>query len=400
MMVRGRGFRPQPELLAVIYVHNFSHVLYVPDIADYAYHRSTSHLLFILHPYAFSSNDGAYSYIIVMARFECTSEQCTQTANEHWPTRQPRTQTSTRAEMLIRKEAFWDRAPDVKGKEIVPHPSSRSIPHSPLPERTHDPRQNISDAEHNQIQPIAHSGYKSRAKSSNQSDGEQVSIDTNDEKPGQSSRSPGHTHPRPLNIPCNIEAYWSPPGQTGYKEPTKKHNHSEGEQVTIATRDDKQGYVSKLTDQRIDGLLTPESGDLTVHLELDLQQDLEDQIEELARLSRLGQFAAAKDLLEGSLQWHLENPYVLVQHAGLLLQQGKFRSVTLLRGDLLRDLETKSPDSKDLHLLRINWDLMQLSAKRHTLEALGNVSALFEEVAQVLDGLTDARSVGSIEVSI
>ncbi|KAI0871708.1 hypothetical protein GGS24DRAFT_45741 [Hypoxylon argillaceum] len=41
---------------------------------------------------------------------------------------------------------------------------------------------------------------------------------------------------------------------------------------------------------------------------------------------------------------------------------------------------------------------MQLSAKRHTLEALGNVSALFEEVAQVLDGLTDARSVGSIEI--
>ncbi|KAI0205541.1 hypothetical protein F4808DRAFT_472224 [Astrocystis sublimbata] len=109
----------------------------------------------------------------------------------------------------------------------------------------------------------------------------------------------------------------------------------------------------------------------------------------------------AKDFLLGSLQHFSKNPYVLVQHADLLLQQGDFKGVTLLQGDPIYDLEKKSPESKELKLLRVNWELIQLSAKLRTLGVIDNASTLFDEVSRVLKGLGDRRmAIGSIEIKI
>ncbi|GAW23508.1 hypothetical protein ANO14919_130670 [Xylariales sp. No.14919] len=171
-------------------------------------------------------------------------------------------------------------------------------------------------------------------------------------------------------------------------------------QFGIKTGYDKRDQVSKLTDKKIDGILTSDSGDLTVSLELDLQDDIEGQIEELVRRSRLGQFAAAKEFFQENFQDYSNNPYLLVLYADLLLQQGDFRGVTCLEGRPIFDLAKKLPDSRELQLLRLNWELVQLSAKSRTLEAVGDTSTLLDDVTHVLSSLEESEGpIGSTEVS-
>ncbi|KAJ2972416.1 hypothetical protein NUW58_g9190 [Xylaria curta] len=181
--------------------------------------------------------------------------------------------------------------------------------------------------------------------------------------------------------------------------PTENHKPSDGAQPSIKMEDSKQSLGLKLTDKKIDGILTPGSGDMTLHLEFDLQEDIEDQIEELVRLSRLGHFAVAKQIFHDSFKQHLQNPYLLVQYADLLLQQGDFKGVVLLEGGPIFDLAKQNPESRELQLLCINWDLMQLTAKTRTLDAIHGVSALFDKVTRVLRGLEDREaSLGSTEI--
>ncbi|KAI0469190.1 hypothetical protein F4859DRAFT_523021 [Xylaria cf. heliscus] len=96
-----------------------------------------------------------------------------------------------------------------------------------------------------------------------------------------------------------------------------------------------------------------------------------------------------------------KNPYVLVLYADLLLQQGDFKVVILLRGDPIFDLATSFPNSTELQPLRINWELIQLSAKSRALGTIDGVSVLFDEVTRVLSILKDrGRPIGSTEIKI
>lgn len=144
--------------------------------------------------------------------------------------------------------------------------------------------------------------------------------------------------------------------------------------------------------REIDGILTPSSGDLTVHLTMDLEEDLEHHLDELNRLSRLGHFLSAKELFNENLQHHVDNPYVLVQYADLLLHQGDFKGVTLLKEDAMYKHEGEQ-------LLRVNWELLQVLAKSYTLDTLSGVPAVFEEAVDVLASIDPDRPISSTEVS-
>ncbi|KAJ8130726.1 hypothetical protein O1611_g2905 [Lasiodiplodia mahajangana] len=193
----------------------------------------------------------------------------------------------------------------------------------------------------------------------------------------------------------------SPPHGKYESQPTNRRDLNDEERVNIKTGESKKAQTSHSIGRKVDSFLTPDSGDLTVHLELDLQEDLEDYMEEWARFSRLGQFKTAKKFFEQSFQHYSKSPYILVQYANLLLQQGKFRAVTELDDGPIYDLGKKSPQYEDLHLLRINWELIQLSARMHTLDSINDVSTLFVEIARVLGNLELAeRPIGSTEIKI
>lgn len=156
--------------------------------------------------------------------------------------------------------------------------------------------------------------------------------------------------------------------------------------------------------RKVDGILTPDSGDLTVRLTMDVEEDLEHQLDEMSRLSRLGHFSEAKEFFGENLQRRIDNPYILVQYADLLLQQGDFKSVTLLQDSAIYKRDGDQSDSEALRILRVNWELLQVMAKSRTLDSLKGVYTIFKEAIDVLDMIAEDtlpdRPISSTEVSL
>ncbi|KAI1824787.1 hypothetical protein F4861DRAFT_538622 [Xylaria intraflava] len=137
---------------------------------------------------------------------------------------------------------------------------------------------------------------------------------------------------------------------------------------------------------------------------MDLEEDVEGQLNEMSRLSRLGHFSSAKRLFDENLQHRMDDPYVLVQYADLLLHQGDFKGVTLLKDDAMHTYRRELSDSKELGILRVNWDLLQIMAKSHTLDIFINVHAVFKEAVDVLtetaENYHSDSSINSTEIQI
>ncbi|KAI1757591.1 hypothetical protein F4782DRAFT_135191 [Xylaria castorea] len=171
--------------------------------------------------------------------------------------------------------------------------------------------------------------------------------------------------------------------------------------------DRRYGALSPEPDIRVnrevDGILTPDSGDLTVHLTMDLEEDLEHHLDEMNRLSRLGHFLSAKDIFNENLRHHIDNPYVLVQYADLLLHQGDLKGVTCLKDDAIYKREGEQLNPEELSVLRlllVNWELLQILAKSYTLDALTDVPTVFEEAVNVLSAINPDRPISSTEIGI
>ncbi|KAI1283617.1 hypothetical protein F5Y07DRAFT_350135 [Xylaria sp. FL0933] len=116
---------------------------------------------------------------------------------------------------------------------------------------------------------------------------------------------------------------------------------------------DKVGEVQ----QRLDAIWdSAQNRDLTVHLKMDVHEDLTDALEEFHFFERLGDFVSARKHFEEHLADHHHDPYVLVQYCEMLLEQGDYLSVlTKLDSHSLYEPETEHNGSrllKDyLHLI-------------------------------------------------
>lgn len=70
--------------------------------------------------------------------------------------------------------------------------------------------------------------------------------------------------------------------------------------------------------------------DVTMHLELDVTEDLESDLDEFCHLGRLGNFHQARQLFRDNLEKHISNAYVSVQYAQMLLYIGDYKSLDAL----------------------------------------------------------------------
>ncbi|KAI1274896.1 hypothetical protein F5Y07DRAFT_192557 [Xylaria sp. FL0933] len=210
---------------------------------------------------------------------------------------------------------------------------------------------------------------------------------------------PSQPAPLPL-IPLPL------PDDSGYppRKPVKHVRH----QGQLPEPSLRQRYRSQQSENKIirdvDGILTPSSGDLTVHLTMDIEEDLEDRLDEMSRLSRLGDFASARKYFQEHLHHHIDNPYVLVHYADLLLHQGDFKAVTLLKDDVMYKDEGEQSNSEELRILRVNWELLLLLAKSKTLDTLSGADTVFEEAVSVLTAMakdpSPDRPISSTEIEI
>jgi hypothetical protein len=92
--------------------------------------------------------------------------------------------------------------------------------------------------------------------------------------------------------------------------------------------------------------------DVTMHLELDITEDLELDLDEFCRLGRLGNFHQAKQFFRDNLEQHMDDPYIFVQYAQMLMEMGDHLSIEAL--NVPYSLEESEND-----LLQTNWRLIQ-----------------------------------------
>lgn len=79
------------------------------------------------------------------------------------------------------------------------------------------------------------------------------------------------------------------------------------------------------------------SRDTTVHLEVDIEDDIEGYLEEFSRLSRLGHFKEAEQRFEQNLIDNIRSEPVLLEYMDMLSNRGDYIMKEFLRGSLPRD---------------------------------------------------------------
>lgn len=142
--------------------------------------------------------------------------------------------------------------------------------------------------------------------------------------------------------------------------------------------------------------------DLTVHLEVDLFRDIDDEVEEFNRLARMGNFAEAGSFFESHLKEHtIGDSSMFVQYAEMLLAKGDFKSLLLLDGDAVfgrlvlparkdpETLESKEP-------LEMNWMLVRAMALFHSQHERHEV---WRGIEKPLHALSKTSDLGSTEAS-
>lgn len=150
----------------------------------------------------------------------------------------------------------------------------------------------------------------------------------------------------------------------------------------------------------VDGVYnSADARDLTVHLELDLFRDMDDELEEFNRLVRMGNFAAADSFFESYLKEHMSSdPSIFVQYAEMLLEKGDFKSLLLLDGDSVFGKRRNDPEkSESKEPLEMNWLLVRAMALLHSQH---KVHKVWSGIKAPLRGFSETSGIESTEVSV
>jgi hypothetical protein len=134
------------------------------------------------------------------------------------------------------------------------------------------------------------------------------------------------------------------------------------------------------------------ANDVTVHLELDIADDLGSDLEEFCRLGRLGNFRKAIRFFEDKFKEQIENPYVILQYASILLEMGDYKNANKLE-------LPSNPFTSTNDILWKNWTLVQIFCKMHSEGLYTEDERLAEQCTENLRS-TGNGYLGSTEVYI
>jgi len=138
------------------------------------------------------------------------------------------------------------------------------------------------------------------------------------------------------------------------------------------------------------------SKDITVHLELDVVSDLDDELEEFNRLVRQGWFKNAQSFFNQYLATQKSNPWLFVQYAEMLIEMGDYKSFHELNLDhIFFQHGSTTMESDALELLERNWNLLKVTALSHTHFSVRQIR---DQVPTLGETLSLSDNPGSTEV--
>ncbi|KAI1743496.1 hypothetical protein F4680DRAFT_444779 [Xylaria scruposa] len=170
--------------------------------------------------------------------------------------------------------------------------------------------------------------------------------------------------------------------------------------------DKRSSYSSEremiTSQQRFDAIWEPQSRDLTVHLKMDVHEDLVDILEEFHCLQRLGDFSSARRYFEDNLRDHIDDPYVLVQYGEMLLEQGDYSGVLKLGSFDQYRPSVQDADLNGTQLLGDYWNLIEFFAGCHHINRRPKSFTLNRETLRLLHDcvIENERDATSTEASL
>lgn len=132
--------------------------------------------------------------------------------------------------------------------------------------------------------------------------------------------------------------------------------------------------------------------DVTFHLELEVIEDIDEELEELSRLSRIGHFRAAEIFYREHLSTFVDNPDVFVCYAEMLLRKGDYKSIQMLDDTKVFSLLGGNAHNPCFRLLLQNWRLIQAASLCFTQHEIRPVQDKMPRETILMDA-------GSTEVS-
>ncbi|KAI1148319.1 hypothetical protein F4825DRAFT_454571 [Nemania diffusa] len=133
-------------------------------------------------------------------------------------------------------------------------------------------------------------------------------------------------------------------------------------------------------------------------MDLEIHDDLDDKLEQLAYLSRLGHFNAAREFFDENLQDRIGSPYVHMQYAELLLSQGDYRTLEMQTN--LIEWNDWPEDMGDMTLLRCYWDMMQQYAIGHKPRLWLGSCVLEVRVKGIIGMMLDVKDISSTQIKL
>ncbi|KAI0140371.1 hypothetical protein BJ166DRAFT_117015 [Pestalotiopsis sp. NC0098] len=154
----------------------------------------------------------------------------------------------------------------------------------------------------------------------------------------------------------------------------------------------------------VDGIWDPEeSNDLTVHLDLDIREDLDQELEEFCRLYRIGSFQKARSFFDRNLAEHLEKPHVFMMYAEMLFHQGSYHEICELDPRALISLSQEAPDHLYCRILKQYWELIYAVARLWTMNPAAFLQDIIRPITKDLESLItkdNGDDIGSTEIAI
>lgn len=184
---------------------------------------------------------------------------------------------------------------------------------------------------------------------------------------------------------------------------TRARRYSDDDDVDIHII--RRGAHDVLPRRHVDGIWDPgQSSDLTVHLNLDIKEDLDEEIEHFCYLHRIGSFLEARTFFDEHLVAHMDKPYVFVMFAEMLFRQGNYREICDLDARVITSLHEEVEKPLYVHILKGLWVLMFTTARKWCFQLTEpSWVETFPPVKKDLESFisdTANDSVGSLEVSL
>jgi len=192
--------------------------------------------------------------------------------------------------------------------------------------------------------------------------------------------------------------------QTYPRHPLKQENRRKRQETALAGTSEGLSSLSpianvKTATTRVDLVHDPSQAikDMSMRLELDVEEDWDDDLEEFCRLRRLGLIKEAREQFRSTLE-HLSGiPYIWVQYAEMLLSCGDYKSLQSLKPlpEFSSASSVETPDGRIRQKLAINYALLDVLSQRPARNYLTSAWGL---VQTTLNNLASEATAGSTEV--